>query len=54
MCVCVCVCVYPLVVVGDEPKLHRQVVVPLLHAHEVQDVVVLHATHAVDVILVLP
>lgn len=39
---------------GDEPQLQVQVVVPLLHADEVEDVVVLHAAHAVDLILVLP
>lgn len=39
---------------GDEPQLQVQVVVPLLHADEVQDVVVLHAAHAVDLVLVLP
>lgn len=39
---------------GDEPQLQVQVVVPLLHAYEVEDVVVLHAAHAVHLILVLP
>lgn len=39
---------------GDEPQLQVQVVVPLLHADEVEDVVVLHAAHAVDLVLVLP
>lgn len=39
---------------GDEPQLQVQVVVPLLHADEVEDVVVLHAVHAVDLVLVLP
>lgn len=39
---------------GDEPQLQVQVVVPLLHADEVEDVVVLHAAHAVDLIFVLP
>lgn len=39
---------------GDEPELQVQVVVPLLHADEVEDVVVLHAAHAVDLVLVLP
>lgn len=42
------------VVGGDEPQLQVQVVVPLLHADEVEDVVVLHAAHAVDLVLVLP
>lgn len=45
---------YLVVVGGDEPQLQVQVVVPLLHADEVEDVVVLHAAHAVDLILVLP
>lgn len=39
---------------GDEPQLQVQVVVPLLHTDEVEDVVVLHAVHAVDLVLVLP
>lgn len=39
---------------GDEPQIQVQVVVPLLHADEVEDVVVLHAAHAVDLVLVLP
>lgn len=39
---------------GDEPQLQVQVVVTLLHADEVEDVVVLHAAHAVDLVLVLP
>lgn len=39
---------------GDEPQLQVQVVVPLLHADEVEDVVVLHAAHAVDLVLILP
>lgn len=39
---------------GDEPQLQVQVVVPLLHADKVEDVVVLHAAHAVDLVLVLP
>lgn len=42
------------VVGGDEPQLQVQVVVPLLHADELQHVVVLHAAHAVDLVLVLP
>lgn len=42
------------VVGGDEPQLQVQVVVPFLHADKVEDVVVLHAAHAVDLILVLP
>lgn len=45
---------YLVVVGGDEPQLQVQVVVPLLHADKVEDVVVLHAAHAVDLILVLP
>lgn len=45
---------YLIVVGGDEPQLQVQVVVPLLHADEVEDVVVLHAAHAVDLVLVLP
>lgn len=43
-----------IVVGGDEPQLQVQVVVALLHADEVQDVVVLHAAHGVDLVLVLP
>lgn len=44
-----------LVMVGsDEPQLQVQVVVPLLHTDEVEDVVVLHAIHTVDLVLVLP
>lgn len=39
---------------GDEPQLQVQVVVPLLHADKVEDVFVLHAAHAVHLILVLP
>lgn len=39
---------------GDEPQLQVQVVVPLLHTDEVEDIVVLHAIHTVDLILVLP
>lgn len=39
---------------GDEPQLQVQVVVPLLRADKVEDVVVLHAAHAEDLILVLP
>lgn len=38
----------------DEPQLQVQVVVPLLHADKVQDVVMLHAVQAVDLILILP
>lgn len=38
----------------DEPQLQVEVVVALLHADEVQDVLVLHATHGVDLVLVLP
>lgn len=45
---------YLVVVGGDEPQLQVQVVVPLLHADEVEDVFVLHAAHAVHLILVLP
>lgn len=45
---------YLLVVGGDEPQLQVQVVVPLLHAYKVEDAVVLHAAHAVNLILVLP
>lgn len=45
---------YLVVVCGNEPQLQVQVVVPLLHADKVEDVVVLHAAHAVDLILVLP
>lgn len=39
---------------GDEPQLQVQVIGPLLHADEVEDVVVLHAAHTVDLVLVLP
>lgn len=39
---------------GDEPQLQVQVVVPLLRAHKVEDVVVLHAAHAEDLVFVLP
>lgn len=45
---------YLVVVGGDEPQLQVQVVVPLLCADKVEDVVVLHAAHAEDLILVLP
>lgn len=39
---------------GDEPQLHVQVIIPLFHTNEMEDVVVLHAIHTVDLILVLP
>lgn len=39
---------------GDEPQLQVQVVAPLLHADKLEDVLVLHAARAVDLILVLP
>jgi len=45
---------YLFVVGGDEPQLQVQVVAPLLGADEVEDVVVLHAAHAEDLVLVLP
>lgn len=45
---------YLVMVGGDEPQLQVQVVVPLLYADKVEDVFVLHAAHAVDLILVLP
>lgn len=45
---------YLVMVGGDEPQLQVQVVIPLLHSDKVEDVVVLHAAHAVDLILVLP
>lgn len=44
-----------LVMVGsDEPQLQVQVIIPLFHTNEVEDVVVLHAIHTVDLILILP
>lgn len=52
--VCPALTPYLVVVGGDEPQLQVQVVVPLLHADKVEDVVVFHAAHAVDLILVLP
>lgn len=45
---------YLVMVGGDEPQLQVQVVVPLLHADELEHIFVLHAAHAVDLILVLP
>lgn len=45
---------YLVVVGGDEPQLQVQVVVALLHADKVEDVLVLHAAHAVDLVLILP
>ena len=39
---------------GDEPQLQVQVIVPLLHTDEVEDVLVLHAVHAEHLVLVLP
>lgn len=45
---------YIVMVGGDEPQLQVQVVVPLLHADEMEDIFMLHATHAVNLVLVLP
>lgn len=39
---------------SDEPQLQVQIVVPLLHTNKVENIVVLHAIHAVDLVLVLP
>lgn len=39
---------------GDEPQLQIQVVAPLLDSDKMEDVVVLHAARAVDLVLVLP
>lgn len=39
---------------SDEPQLQVQVVGPLLHTNEVKEVVMLHAIHTVDLVLVLP
>lgn len=45
---------YLVMVGGDEPQLQVQVIISLFHTNEVEDVVVLHAIHTVDLILVLP
>lgn len=39
---------------SNEPQLQVQVIVSLLHADEVKDVFVLHASHTVHLIFVLP
>lgn len=54
ICISAALSAYLVVVGGDEPQLQVQVVVPLLRTDKVEDVFVLHAAHAVDLVLVLP